>query len=45
MVSKKVIKVDATKARAIIDEPPPINLKELKSLQGLELLDPCRTSS
>ena len=34
MISKKGIEVDPAKAKAIIDMPPPTNLKELRSLQG-----------
>ena len=34
LVSKKGIEVDPAKAKAIIDMPPPKNLKELRSLQG-----------
>ena len=34
LVSKKRIEVDPAKAKAIIDMPPPKNLKELRSLQG-----------
>ena len=34
LVSKKGIEVDPAKAKAIINMPPPKNLKELRSLQG-----------
>ena len=34
LVNKKGIEVDPAKAKAIIDMPPPTNLKELRSLQG-----------
>ena len=34
IISKKGIEVDPAKAKAIIDMPPPTNLKELRSLQG-----------
>ena len=34
MISKKGIEIDPAKAKAIIDMPPPANLKELRSLQG-----------
>ena len=34
IISKKGIEVDPAKAKAIIDMPPPTNLRELRSLQG-----------